>query len=217
MTEPDVALTDYGLFIECVIFAWLMARQPGEPASLRNWIVVFLSSTALAAFFGGTVHGFFANQTSGASRGLWVLSLLALGTTALAGWAIGAYLLIPARSTWVIRLAALLAVGYASMILLVTDAFWVAIAGYLPAALFLFAGFLRAAVRSHEAWAKAGAWGLALSFAAAVVQQLRIALHPVYFNHNALYHLVQALGLALVFVGCRGLLSSRGRLHADTA
>jgi len=30
---------------------------------------------------------------------------------------------------------------------------------------------------------------------AAAVQQARIALHPNYFNHNALYHLLQAIAL----------------------
>ena len=80
-------------------------------------------------------------------------------------------------------------------------------AGGLPAAAFLLAGFLRAAVRERASWARLGACGLALSFAAAAIQQLRIALHPVYFNHNALYHLVQAVALALLFIAFRGLLA----------
>ena len=103
------------------------------------------------------------------------------------------------------------------MILFVSDAFWVAVVGYLPAAAFLFAAFLRAAVRERASWARLGAWGLAVSFVAAAVQQLRIAVHPVYFNHNALYHLVQAVALALIFMACRSLLASRGDLYVDTA
>jgi hypothetical protein len=51
----------------------------------------------------------------------------------------------------------------------------------------------------------------------AAVQQLRIGLHPAYFNHNALYHLVQAVALALVFAACRDLLAPREGLHADAA
>jgi hypothetical protein len=38
-----------------------------------------------------------------------------------------------------------------------------------------------------------------LTLVAAAVQQARIALHPTYFNHNALYHLLQAIALFLIF------------------
>jgi hypothetical protein len=93
----------------------------------------------------------------------------------------------------------------------------VAVAGYLPAAVFLLAGFLRAALHERVWWAGLGAWALALTFVAAAIQQLRVALHPVYFNHNAFYHLVQAVALALLFMACRGLLASTRGLHADTA
>src|SRR6266700_3934420 len=43
--------------------------------------------------------------------------------------------------------------------------------------------------------------GLALSMLAALLQQARIAIHPVYFDHNALYHVVQALALVLLYFG----------------
>jgi Family of unknown function (DUF6962) len=50
--------------------------------------------------------------------------------------------------------------------------------------------------------------GVVLSFVAAACQQLGIAVHPIYFDHNAVYHAIQALALALIFVGLQGLLSS---------
>jgi hypothetical protein len=164
------------------------------------------------------VHGFFVGETGGIGLVLWKLSMLAIGATALAGWAVGAHLLF-ARDGGdrLVAVASSLAAVYAAVILFVSDAFWVAVVAYLPAAVFLFAGFLRAAVRERASWGRLGAWGLALSFVAAAVQQLRIAVHPVYFNHNALYHLVQAVALALVFMACRGLLASTGGLHVDTA
>src|SRR4029453_13162664 len=120
------------------------------------------------------------------------------------------------RPHFILNVAATLTAVYAAVIVFVTDEFWVAGAGYLPAAMFLLAGFLRAAIRTRASWARLGAWGLVLSFAAAAIQQLRIALHPVYFNHNALYHLVQAVALALLFMASRGLLASKG-MQADTA
>jgi hypothetical protein len=217
MTEPDVTLTDYGLFAECAAFAWLIARRPSGAGTLRRWTVLFFVFTALAALFGGTVHGFFAAETDGIGRALWKLSMLAIGATALAGWAVGARLLFTSQvADRLVRIAAGLTATYAGVILFVSDAFWIAVAGYLPAAALLFVGFLRSA-RRRLRWATQGAWGLALTFGAAAIQQFRIAIHPVYFNHNALYHLVQAVALALVFLACRGLLAPTGGLHADTA
>lgn len=218
MTEPDVTLTDYGLFAECAAFAWLIARRPAKLKALRRWMVLFFMFTALSALFGGTVHGFFITEGGDTGRVLWKLSMLAIGATALAGCTIGARLLFARDGAdRVVGIATALAAVYAAVIVFVSDAFWVAVVGYLPAAALLFAAFLAAAVRERTSWARLGAWGLALSFVAAAIQQLRIALHPVYFNHNALYHLVQAAALALVFLACRDLLASTGGLHADTA
>jgi hypothetical protein len=212
MTEPDVTLTDYVLFAECAAFAWLIARRPASLTRLRTWMVLFFAFTAMAALFGGTVHGFYLEGSARIGRVLWKISMLAIGATALSAWAISAHLLFGHHGRhFLLRIAAILTAAYAAVIVFVTDAFWVAVAGYLPAAAFLFAGFLRAAVRERTSWARLGAFGLALTFGAAAIQQLRIGLHPVYFNHNALYHLVQAVGLALLFVASRGLLTAAYR------
>jgi hypothetical protein len=218
MTEPDVTLTDYGLFVECAAFAWLIARRPTSLDALRRWIAAFFAFTALAALSGGTVHGFFSADDGGIGRVLWKLSMLAIGASALAGCAIGARMLFGRDGAdRVVGIAGLLSCVYTATILFVSDAFWVAVVGYLPAAAFLFVAFLTAAVRERSSWARLGAWGLAVSFMAAAMQQLRIGLHPAYFNHNALYHLVQAVALALVFAACRDLVGTTERLHADAA
>jgi hypothetical protein len=218
VTEPDVTLTDYGLFAECAAFAWLIARRPAALAVLRRWMVLFFVFTAVAALVGGTVHGFFTGQIGSTGRVLWKVSMLAIGATALAVWAIGAHLMFSPRGAQrVVAIAWALTSAYAATIVWISDAFWVAVAGYLPAAVFLFVGFLRAALGRRVSWARLGAWALVLSFGAAAIQQSRVSLHPVYFNHNALYHLVQAVALALLFVAYRGLLAPTGGLHADTA
>jgi hypothetical protein len=36
-----------------------------------------------------------------------------------------------------------------------------------------------------------------------VLQQAGVAVHPVYFDHNAVYHLVQAVALVLLYLGFR--------------
>jgi len=81
----------------------------------------------------------------------------------------------------------------------VTDSFSIAIANYLPSTLFLIVAFF-ASYRSGAGTPVAiGLSGLVLTLVAAAVQQARIALHPTYFNHNALYHLLQAIALFLIF------------------
>lgn len=216
MTEPDVTISDYGLFLECTVFAWLLARRPGH-GPLRTWICLFFACTGVAALLGGTVHGFFLDDTTLVSRALWKGSLLAIGAAAFAGSAMAAEILAPGRARGIVGVAAALMLVYALVVLFVTDVFSVAVAAYLPAALLLLAAFILGAhsVRTASA-ARAGVAGLALTFAAAFIQQRRIALHPLYFNHNAFYHVVQAIGLALIFLACRQLVLWKGVAHADT-
>ena len=208
MTEPDVALTDYGLVVECVIFIWLIGRCADSRLGLRGWMASLFGSTAAAALFGGTLHGFFSVQTSVTGQLLWKLSLLAIGVTAFSGWMIGGRLVLQRHTPWLTVAASLQFAIYAAVVLFVHDSFWVAIVDYLPAALFLMVAFGLAACRPGAAGARRGSWGLALSFVAAGIQHFRIALHPTYFNHNALYHFVQAVALVLIFFGCRAVLQA---------
>jgi hypothetical protein len=99
----------------------------------------------------------------------------------------------------------------------VNDSFGIAIAHYLPATLFLLFAFALLYGRGRRSAMLAGVIGMVLTLVAAYVQQRRIAVHPVYFNHNALYHLVQAIALALLFMASRGLLAPREGLPADAA
>ncbi len=84
-----------------------------------------------------------------------------------------------------------------------------AIIEYLPAALFLLAVFGWKAARSGIRGAWAGMAGLVLSFLAAAVQQLRIAPDPARFDHNALYHVLQAVALILIYRGAAALVIPR--------
>jgi hypothetical protein len=54
-----------------------------------------------------------------------------------------------------------------------------------------------------------GVVGLLLTFAAAAVQQAGIGLHADWFNHNALYHLMQGVALLFLFAAARAILRNR--------
>ncbi len=209
MTEPDVTLTDYALALECAVFAWLVWRPRIGEGALRRWMTLFFASLSVSSLFGGTVHGFFVDPTSSGHALLWPGTLLGIGLTTLSGWAIGAHLVIrPEAARWIIRMGVLQLGAYCAVVVFVTDAFWVAVANYLPAALFLLVVFVVVSRRGELVGATIGAWGLVLSFVAAAIQLLQISVHPVYFNHNSLYHAVQAVALALVLAGYRRLLRS---------
>ncbi len=191
MTEPDVTLTDVGLAIECGIFALLIARRwpPATPLSL--WFAVFFASIGVAALAGAAVHGRFLPDSTSTQ---WLVPLVALGVTALAAWCITAALLGEGTTArWLAQLAAVEFFVYCGVVLFVTRSFTIAIVNYITA--------------------------LALMFVGSVVQFRRVAVHPVYFNHNALYHTIEAIALLFMFGAARWASATRARTwgaHADT-
>ena len=77
--------------------------------------------------------------------------------------------------------------------------FDVAVANYLPSALFLLFVFVNVYKQTLHRLAFFTLAGLILPFGAAGIQQLEIGVYERYFSHNALYHVVQAMGLYLIF------------------
>jgi len=206
MTEPDVTLTDYGLAIECALFAYLLHRRGHGATPVGAALLLFFGSAGVASLAGGTVHGFFLDGETLGHVVLWRVALIAIGATALSAWTIGASLLFPAPTAGRITLAARTAyAGYVILALFVTQDFRLAVIFHLPAALFLFGALSVTYARRRERWTLVAVLGVTLTFIAPAVQQSGIALHPSYFNHNALYHLIQAVALWLLFLGFRSI------------
>jgi hypothetical protein len=203
-TEPDVTLTDYGLALECALFGYLLLARGRKQQPLRAWFALFFLCGALGALIGGTVHGYFTDESTLGYRILWPLTLIALGGSGFAQWAIGAH--ISLASPWASRVtaaASLLFVSYVLVVLFVSQAFAVAIVHYSVASLFLLTVFVLAYRQQRSLPVFLGICGILTAFAAAGVQQAGIAVHPVYFTHNALYHVIQAAALFLLF--CAGM------------
>jgi len=200
VTEPDVAITDYLLALECTLFVWLLYRRTPSSRAIRNSFALFFAATAVAATAGGTVHGFFLDASSRAGNLLWRVALLALGFTAFALWSLFALLLFSPRVSNAIRVVAgIELLGYAVLVLTASRSFRVAIAEYVPAVLMLCVAFVLMYLRGRDPTLLAGAGGIALAIVASYLQQRHVGIHPVYFNHNALYHLLEAVALLLVF------------------
>jgi hypothetical protein len=207
LTEPDVALTDYGVTLECAMLTGLLFRREPARRGLRNLFALLFASAGVAALAGGTVHGFFLRE-SALGAILWRIVLLAVGLTALAGWSIGGRLLFPERTARLVEvLAAVECAAYTFVVLAIDQSFWIAIANYAPSVFFVAFSFLVAYRRHGEGPLLAGLVGLLLMIAGAIVQRLRVALHPAYFNHNALFHVIQMAAFLLVFVAGRHLVA----------
>jgi hypothetical protein len=191
MLDPAVTLTDYGLALECAVFAGVCVRRAGGLAAADAW---FFATLAVAALVGGTSHGFFADESTAAYRALWVTTLLAIGGTAFAMWLIAARLCLAPRVQRAATIAALLATtAYAAVVIGGRREFLVAIVFYVPPALAMLVAFVVALRRSGERRWWAGIAGVLGTFAAAAIQACRVPLGPL--GHNASYHLVQAVAL----------------------
>ena len=206
MTEPAVTLTDYALAIECAIFVIALSRLSARDKDLCFWFVVFFASIGAASVLGGTVHGFFLAASSPGRRILWPATILAILVTSLAAWNIGAVLKLDERKLALVRRLALAQLMILALVVLfVTSKFYVGIIAYLPSALFLLYALLTRYRLRPDRGIRWGVTGLALTLVAAVVQQARVGIHPVYFNHNALYHVIQGAALGMIFLAARSI------------
>jgi hypothetical protein len=205
VNEPATALTDYALAAECALLAALCGRAPGGSRALSRRLALFFAATGVAALLGGVTHGSLAPGNP-ARLAAWRATLLAAGAGATAAWLVGAQLGLGARAARAVGAASLvqLVLYGAAVLRSPQPPFALAVALSLPAALFLLAVLLRAG-------AGRAALGVALVLAASGLQQLRVGLHPELFDHNALYHVLHGVALAVLFSGVRPLLEGPGR------
>jgi hypothetical protein len=206
MTEPDVTLTDYGLAILCAVLGHIIFHRGDRDSPYRLWLTAFFLAVGGASLLGGTVHGFFSEEGGFGQMALWRAALITIGIAAYCAWVVGVRLLLHERIRRVVMtLAAIQLLAYAAVVLVVSQDFRLAVGDYLPATIFLLIAFVVAYRRDRVRALGVGSVGLVLTFVAAAIQQLQIPLHPTYFDHNALYHVVQALALLMLFVGARHL------------
>ena len=171
---------------------------------MRRWWIIFFAGIGVSALCGGLVHGYFNDRSTSQWAIIWRIALLAIGVTSMATWSIGAYLQQGDRLGANVRRAAVwIFAVYAIIVLTVSTSFFVAVLMYLPATLFMLVAIVDAYRRSPTRAEAYGIAGLVLTLVAALIQQLRVSVHPEYFNHNALYHAVQAIALFCLFVAAR--------------
>ena len=200
----DVTLTDYAVTAECAYFTYLLIPARSPISHLAAAFIIFFLSIAVAATAGGTVHGFFADEKSFGHRLLWPFTLFCVGITAFAGIHISAALLFSSAAIRLIDIAGVLVfLAYTVVILFVRSDFRLAVLNYLPSLIFLASAFLIVHLRSGKSALLVGFLGICVMIAAAGAQQLKWALHSRFFNHNAVYHVLQALALWMIFIAAQ--------------
>jgi len=209
MTEPGVTLTDYGLTFLCLVLGALIYGKSAQSPFRTGFTGLFIS-LSFASAFGGTVHGFFLNPQSLGYRILWPLTLISIGIAAFSIWCVAAEILFEKKMASLIRRYALgVFFSYVVIVLAFIQDYLIAIIHYLPAVIALLAAFLKRYFKYHEREMLPGIMGIILTFIAAGIQQAGIGFHQVYFDHNAFYHVVQAVGLYFIFLCARYLASGR--------
>jgi hypothetical protein len=95
------------------------------------------------------------------------------------------------------------AAAFAAVALLVDESFRTIVLFYAPTlVLFLIVAAWQAARTRSAGWTLI-AVSFAVSVLAATVQQTRVSIHPEYFDHNAVYHVLQGIALVLLYCGFR--------------
>jgi hypothetical protein len=201
ITEPMTMMTDYVMGALAFVLAMRIVgdASAGRQLSGRLWAAA-LVMTAVAAFLGGTYHGFIQWLPGASGRALWKATLLATG--------IGSACLLAAAVTAATAGAlqrALLAVVAVKLLVYVwtiatKDQFALVIADYGTAllAVALAAWVIRPSGLTPAAWWITG--GVAVAAVAGAIQWARLAPH-VHFNHNDLFHVVQMASLYLLYRG----------------
>jgi hypothetical protein len=95
------------------------------------------------------------------------------------------------------------AAGFAAVSLLLDHSFTSIVYFYVPALLLFLVAAWERAVHSRSAGWSLIAMGLLTSAGAAILQQVKLAIHPVYFDHNAVYHVVQSIAVLFLYFGWR--------------
>ncbi len=188
--EPATLITDYLLGGLAGGLAWRLHRFTPPANRARRWMLVTLLLTAASAFAGGTSHGFGPNLSPLWAAAWWGLTLATIHLVSAALALSWLHELGPVRWHRVGRIV----IGAKLTVFATMSALHPVFLNPMIDYGLTMAAWLSAAAAAHRGWRPAMLTALALSGLAAAVQQLRLA-PSVRFNHNDLYHVIQAFGL----------------------
>ncbi|MCH8019341.1 hypothetical protein IH785_05720 [candidate division KSB1 bacterium] len=208
ITEPTTMITDYllGLFTVILAVRLFKLNENQQENSIRLWGGA-LAATAIAAFLGGTSHGFALHFSDFAKTAIWKATVYSIGLASffMLSGTLFAAVANPLRKL-LLGLVLLKFLIYAGW-MVSHDEFKYVIFDYAPAML----GVVLLQLYAYSKWKhKSAVWlisGVLISFAAAGIQMSGFTLHQ-HFNHNDLYHVIQMGAIYLLYRGA-GLLKDQ--------
>lgn len=205
ITEPTTTLTDYAIALISLTLAERLLRVgwQNQQISVCFWAVAF-GFVTIAAALGGTCHGFVLMLEAALSKLLWQMMIYAISLASFCLLAGTIFSSISRRSQpW-----ALLAVTTKSSLIWISliqlPRFDTAALDYGSAMVIVLLLQLRTLAAAPT---RAATWliaGILVSGLAIVVLISGFELSEN-FNHNDLYHLVQIIGLGLLYQGAKQL------------
>lgn len=211
--EADVALTDVALAVVAVTLAWWLWRGPDRGAAQAEGATL-LAGLSGGALWGAIYHGLLpAGTTTTAGLSVWTLVGLSLAVVGATLLDLGLRIVWPGLTAPVRRRIVSAYAILAVLVFLIDNSSSTMVRFHAPAGVFFLFGAAREAVRSRERSWTLVTVGILVSAAGALMQQMRIAIDPAYFDHNALYHVVQAGAVVLLYLGFAGArLDQPGRI-----
>ena len=196
--EPTTAITDFVIFFMGCYYSWVMMNIPSSMFH-KIWAISFIT-LSLGALLGGISHGFGPMLSKVAKMIIWRLTLLFIGLTALV--LLFSVLMIITDGEINIRILPFFVIlfGYYNYKVYKNDSFLIAVKFYLPFIVISLACFLYVFIYKGYVGALFISVGLLVSIFASLIQSSKIVLHR-HFNHNDLFHIVQMIGMYLMFEG----------------
>ncbi len=191
--EPATFLTDCLLGGISALAAWRLAGRAAPEDRATPWFQRGFVLSSASAFVGGAYHGFATNFPAAVAGAWWRLTLVLLVLTATAlELSLRAELAPGRESRWRTLIGAKLAVSLVTV--LADPRFIWALVAYGIA----LTAWTVAAAAVRRKWSRSILLGVGLSVLAAAAQISRWD-PSARFNHNDLYHVIQALALLALF------------------
>lgn len=206
--EFDVAITDLLLFAESVIFVYFLLQKQSTQTLLRHLLILLFLALGASSLLGALFHAFFpAKATTTGGFIFWMLVAASIGITASTVWCINGLIFKGQKFfKMILPFIVLYFITFMYIVYFIDYQFKTIILFYAPPMIVLALISLVNFIRDHNfAWF--GVFiGVILSFVAAATQYFQISIHPLYFNFNSLYHVIQGISLAVIFLSFRSLL-----------
>lgn len=207
----STAVTNLILFVECLFFAFYLHFYVFGRI-LPPWPSVFFLVSGLGFFIGAIFHGIYNNEVT-FGGGISLFFVMSLGGAANCALGLIAGRILFNRSNmlswdivWLLLFSCYLFYCVYAILKYGDINYVYSILLGVPALIILIFALPYQFVQIGNEGYLLLLLGLAIQIIAAFQQKMKIGIHPQHFDHNALYHLICMVGLALIFIGFKRII-----------